>query len=183
MGSQTSRFLMTLMALRSTDSVSCRLSLSWVDLMFFSRLDWDYGSGGGRAQRVSIILITYHQHNLLRLMLTLTTWLRPSLSAVSTVKRCFPPLFPYPTLWKEVGVGHVLEGRASLRMPAATGSCSASVPRHCFLLPPQARVRFLPNPTSTSGHKNQIPCHLHLPRASNHTSALPQPGHTCIKDL
>lgn len=50
----------------------------------------------------------YHQHNLCLLTLTLTTWLRPSLSGFSTVKWGFL-LFPYPTLQKEVGLRHVLK--------------------------------------------------------------------------
>ena len=84
----------------------------------------------------------YHQYNLSLLTLALTTWQRSS-----TVKWCFLP-FPYPTLRKQVGLGHVLERRASLRMLTATGF---SVPSHGLLLLPQARVGLPPNPTCTSG--------------------------------
>lgn len=49
---------------------------------------------------------------------------------------------------------------ASLRMPAAIGF---SVPSHCFVLLPQARVGLPPNPTCTSGHRNHIPVTLTCP--------------------
>lgn len=166
------------MVWRCTYPVFCEMSLGCVCPIFFSWLAWDSGLRG-RTQRSSIIVIMYHQHNLCLLTLTLTTWLRPSLPGFSTVKGCFL-LFPYPTLQKEVGLRHVLEGRASLRMLAATG---LSVPSHCLLLLPQARVGLPPNPTCASGHKNHSPWHPYLPGPSAHTSALPQPDHPYIRDL